>query len=220
MHRQIIDLLSAYHDGELPAAQRAQVEAHLRTCAACWEQLAQLQTLSALLGTYSVEVGATEEFWKRLEPRLPVRKQTASPAPVRPRPQPRQPWLFLPPMGLLFSKAMVQAVMLISLALWGVYSLGLLPTWADHALNVTASLPDFLTKSITLTLASQVVPSMLPALMDYTIGQAPSALSALAGFFAPALLYAIVGGVIAFLYLTWTALWWRELRSAPISNGS
>jgi len=220
MHQQIIDLLSAYHDEELSAAQRAQVEAHLRTCAACREQLAQVQALSTLLTAYSIEVGSTKEFWKRLAPRLPARKRITSPAPARMRQQPRQPWVFLPPLGLLLSRAMVQAVMFVSLAFYGVYSLGLLPAWMDRALNAIVSLPDSLTRSITLTLLPHVLPSPLPSLVDYTIGRTPSALSALAGFVAPSLVYAVVAGVIAFLYLAWTILWWRNLRSAPASNSS
>ena len=36
----------------------------------------------------------------------------------------------------------------------------------------------------------------------------------------PALIYAIVAGIIALLYLAWTALWWRGLRSTPASNGN
>jgi anti-sigma factor RsiW len=219
MHQQIIDLLSAYHDGELSTAQRVQVEAHLRICASCREHLGQLQALSALLTAYPVEVGSTEEFWKRLEPRLPARERIAPLAPARVRQRTRQSWLFIPPLGLLFARAMTQAVIFMSLALYGAYSLGLLPAWVDRGLDATASLPDFLPKSITLTLASQVVPGMLPSLVDYTVGQAPPALSALAGFIAPALIYAVVVGGIAFLYLTWTALWWRELGSVPSSNG-
>jgi hypothetical protein len=220
MHQRIIDLLSAYHDGELSTAQRAQVEAHLQTCAPCREQLAQLQALSSLLAAYSVEVGSTEEFWERLQPRLPARKRITLPTLTRVRQQPRQSWLFLPPLGLLLSKAMVQAVMFISLALYGMYSLGLLPAWVDRTLNVTVSLPDSLTRSITLTLLPHVLPSPLPSLVDYTVGQSPPALSALAELVAPALVYAVVAGVIALLYLTWMALWWWNLRSTPVSNGS
>jgi len=216
MHQQIIDQLPAYHDGELPSAQQAQVETHLRTCAACRERLAQLQALSALLTAYTVEIEATEEFWERLEPRLPTRTQTA---PARVRQQPKRPWLLLPPLGLLLSKTAVQAVMLISLALWGMYSLGLLPVWMDRGLEATTSLPNSLTRSIALTLLTHILPSPLPSLMDYTVSQAPSALSALAGFVAPALVYATVAGIIALLYLTWTALWWRGLHSTPAGNG-
>lgn len=41
--------LEAYHDGELPPAEEAVMEAHLRGCAACAEKLAGLRALDRLL---------------------------------------------------------------------------------------------------------------------------------------------------------------------------
>ena len=40
------NLISAYHDGELPLAQTAELEAHLGDCADCRAELEQLRTLS------------------------------------------------------------------------------------------------------------------------------------------------------------------------------
>lgn len=42
-------LLSAYHDDALDAATRCQVNAHLRTCAACRAELAAYERLGAAL---------------------------------------------------------------------------------------------------------------------------------------------------------------------------
>ncbi|CAN5423385.1 hypothetical protein BH10PLA1_BH10PLA1_14070 [soil metagenome] len=39
--------LQAYHDGELPAGERAAIEQHLPTCAACTAEFAQLRAISA-----------------------------------------------------------------------------------------------------------------------------------------------------------------------------
>ncbi|MDY6893073.1 MAG: anti-sigma factor, partial [Chloroflexota bacterium] len=100
MHQQVTDLIPPYHDGELSAVQRMQVELHLRTCATCREQLAQLKALSALLTATPVEVEATEEFWERLAPRLPAPRPVTSSTPTCVGQRPRQPWLFLPPLGL------------------------------------------------------------------------------------------------------------------------
>jgi anti-sigma factor RsiW len=41
--------LSAYHDGELPNADRARVEAHLRECATCTTELTGIRDASRLL---------------------------------------------------------------------------------------------------------------------------------------------------------------------------
>ena len=41
--------LGAYHDGELPPAQAAEVEQHARQCPACAAELARIRALSAML---------------------------------------------------------------------------------------------------------------------------------------------------------------------------
>ncbi len=43
--------LSAYHDGELPAAGRAELERHLGECPRCAAELEAIRKLSRLLGT-------------------------------------------------------------------------------------------------------------------------------------------------------------------------
>jgi anti-sigma factor RsiW len=67
--RHVDHLLTAYHDGELPVRLRRQVEAHIEACAACRDELAALERLSALLhedllpdaftsaGTFQAQVG-------------------------------------------------------------------------------------------------------------------------------------------------------------------
>ena len=46
---QVIPLLSAFHDGELPSAQRAPVAEHVSSCGDCARRLESLQRLSALV---------------------------------------------------------------------------------------------------------------------------------------------------------------------------
>ena len=41
--------LGAYHDGELPPAQAAEVEEHARRCSACAADLARIRALSQML---------------------------------------------------------------------------------------------------------------------------------------------------------------------------
>lgn len=47
--RQIVELLSGYLDGALPAHERARVDAHLQTCPECTAYLAQLRTTIRVL---------------------------------------------------------------------------------------------------------------------------------------------------------------------------
>lgn len=46
-HEEIKGSLSAYHDGELGPAEAAEVAQHLRSCAGCAADLAELETLSS-----------------------------------------------------------------------------------------------------------------------------------------------------------------------------
>jgi len=48
--REVVELLSDYLEDELPAAQRARVDAHLATCPDCLAYLAQLRTTIGALG--------------------------------------------------------------------------------------------------------------------------------------------------------------------------
>ena len=50
--------LSAFLDGELPAADRAQVEVHLRECAACARELEELAAVDAFARELPVEAPA------------------------------------------------------------------------------------------------------------------------------------------------------------------
>jgi anti-sigma factor RsiW len=49
--------LDAYHDGELDAAERARVEAHLSACSTCAAELAEMRALSARIGA-AAAIGA------------------------------------------------------------------------------------------------------------------------------------------------------------------
>ena len=62
--------LSAYHDGELPAASAAQMEEHLRGCRACGVQLEQLRALSRMLREVKrpgLPQGALERLHRKLD---------------------------------------------------------------------------------------------------------------------------------------------------------
>lgn len=75
-HRAILSSMDAYADGSLPDAQRADVTAHLQTCAECGESLRQIQRLDHVLSDLpAVKPVPFSHFWSRLEPRLPNHAQ-------------------------------------------------------------------------------------------------------------------------------------------------
>jgi len=48
--REVVELLSSYLDDELPASERARVDAHLATCAGCTMVLDELRETIRLTG--------------------------------------------------------------------------------------------------------------------------------------------------------------------------
>ena len=87
--------LGGYRDGELPSGDRARVEAHLRGCARCSQELAALDRLHRAL---TVDVVAPPEgvwtaFWPQVRDRIatevgrsePVRRSLWGPGLARPR---------------------------------------------------------------------------------------------------------------------------------------
>jgi len=92
--------LVAYHDGELDDTRRAQLEAHLSTCALCQRELTALQSLRGVLDVDRLPGGALASqaaFWRKLEPRLPDRAPVTL-SPVR----------WLPGISLLLASGLVQ----------------------------------------------------------------------------------------------------------------
>jgi hypothetical protein len=63
--------LSAYLDGELPAGERAEVEAHLATCAACAARLASLAAVDAAFASLPAE--APDGYFESLPSRVSTR---------------------------------------------------------------------------------------------------------------------------------------------------
>lgn len=71
-HHAILGSLDAYADGSLPDSQRADVAAHLQTCAECGENLRQIHRLDHVLNDLpAIQPVPFSHFWSRLEPRLP-----------------------------------------------------------------------------------------------------------------------------------------------------
>src|SRR3972149_2557969 len=69
--RETQTLLTAFHDGELPAAERVRVEEHLRGCAECRALLADLAR-AGRGGGAGGPIGRPKHGWRRKQPcRLP-----------------------------------------------------------------------------------------------------------------------------------------------------
>jgi len=107
-HEQYADDLALYALGALPAEDRARIEAHLATCAACRLELEQLRGDTALLALSTAGPRPPQRSRQRLldavarEPRVPRLAQT----------QPRRSWW-----GAL-GWAATAAVIIFALSLW------------------------------------------------------------------------------------------------------
>lgn len=120
-HEYYAAWISAYHDGELRDAQRAEMETHLEHCDACQEELATLRALDGLL-RLELHDSTTpahdpplsdQEFARQLVNRLPA------PQPSGFRSSLRTIWRFAP-LSLFAAWALLQAVTWVSgLALIG-----------------------------------------------------------------------------------------------------
>ena len=73
VHKDVEDLLPWYVTGQLEAAEREQVEAHLNVCAACREELEFQRQLEAQIAHLPLDV---EQGWSRMRQR---RRQEARP---------------------------------------------------------------------------------------------------------------------------------------------
>ena len=122
--------LALYYDGELNEIRRAQVQAHLRSCADCQRELAALKALSRVLVVDRLADDALASravFWRKLESRLPERVE-AAPSLLK----------WLPGVGLLLANVLVQFVAVVSVVVMLLASqLGWIAQsidWLDRAL--------------------------------------------------------------------------------------
>ena len=101
-------MLSLYHDGELPSPWKEKLESHLADCFVCAERLERLRCLSGALGEPAdLSVGpAQDRVWQRLR----------NPAPARIWPQPIWSRSVRVPLPLLFAAAALVLVFGVFLA--------------------------------------------------------------------------------------------------------
>ncbi len=139
--------LALYYDGELDARRRAQVQAHLLSCADCGRELAALKALSrALAGDRLAESAlaghSVRLAWQELEPRLPERAETG---PALPH--------WLAGLGLLMANVVVQFIAVVSVGF--MLAAGRLGGIAQSAAGLDRVLSDWLLGGITWLLPAQ-----------------------------------------------------------------
>jgi len=85
--------LSAYLEGELAPAEKAEAERHLAECASCAEVLAELRAIASEAATLPL-LAPSRDLWAGIESRIstPVTHLGAAPSVVRRAP--RRPWQF------------------------------------------------------------------------------------------------------------------------------
>ncbi len=102
MHDSVIDQLSDYVDGELPGDDRARVEAHLASCAACSGEVAALQSLKLAASRLAGRVPG-RDLWGGIEERIGDPQRAAVVTPFRRRFAFTMPQLVAAGIALMFA---------------------------------------------------------------------------------------------------------------------
>jgi predicted anti-sigma-YlaC factor YlaD len=197
MSEHVNDLLNAYFDGELKGRKLQSVQEHLAECDACRAELETLQGLSALLQEApAAEFASHERFVSQVNLRLPERRTN----PTRGRLIEAGWWMV--PVGLLMAWIFVSTAALVSDAVTAASTFGLLDTAGTL---LAAPPPDSAVWSARL--------GQFGLLEGESLRWAETTES-----FTRNVLPQFIWQVsIAFLYLTWIAIWWaRQRRREPV----
>lgn len=110
-------------DGLLPAAERAEVEAHLRACPACRDEATRLSEVVGALNALPREAAAPAVMWARIEDRISGTLPGSGPAEARVLPFPGQ---IEPPRRIALTVPQLAAAAgLVALLSWGVSSIAM-----------------------------------------------------------------------------------------------
>lgn len=131
--RQLGDLLSAYHDGELTERERRLVEEHLRTCAECSDTREDMKKLAALMASLTPVVPSGAWKAKVLE-QLAHSAMPSSPTPPPLPPPPSAAGLAGFPGSWVGKAGLVLALAVPVLAVGAVI-------WASHILPIGPATP-------------------------------------------------------------------------------
>jgi predicted anti-sigma-YlaC factor YlaD len=204
MSDHILELLSAYIDGELHGGQLRKVEAHLDECQSCLEEYYALQALSATLrNAPAPDFPSPERFAADMALRLP-RKQVK---PMR-RPALEVGW-WLAPVGLIATWIFVSTTILVSNVFTAANEFGLLDGATAGLLSGSSSTAYW---SATL--------GQFGILAGETL-QWAELTETFTRITVPQFIWQIS---IALLYLSWMAIWWarhtRQGHGQPLDGGS
>jgi len=197
--------LAAYADGELNRSEANQVKLHIRRCPRCRAELAEMQALSARLQEFALPEGLGKDLWERVEQRLPERRAV-------PQPLPGGFLRWLPPIGLVASNAMLQAVLIVALCLWALSNLGLFD-WPSLPLNwlpAGVQLPSLPIEEAISHLLSWLVAAPLGPGFDSLARTWGMDLSGVFSWLLPSALVFLTFICLALLYLSWLLAYWRQ----------
>ena len=202
--------LAAYAEGELNRGEANQVKLHVHRCPRCRAELAEIQALSARLQEFALPEGLGQDLWERVEQRLPERR-------AAPQPSPGGFLRWLPPIGLVASNAMLQAVLIVALGLWALSNLGLFD-WPSLMLNwlptVVATgrspLPSLSIEEAISHLLSWLVAAPLGPGFDSLARTWGMDLSGVFSWLLPSALVFLTFICLALLYLSWLLAYWRQ----------
>ena len=197
--------LAAYADGELNRSEANQVKLHAHRCPRCRAELAEMQSLSARLQEFALPEGLGQDLWERVGQRLPERRAV-------PQPSPSSFLRWLPPIGLITSSAMLQAVLIVALCLWALSNLGLFD-WPSLPLNwlpAGAQLPSLPIEEAISHLLSWLVAVPLGPGFDTLAWTWGLDLSEVFSWLLPSALVFLTFICLALLYLSWLLAYWRQ----------
>jgi len=196
--------LAAYADGELKGSEVQELERHLHRCPQCQAELAELRALSARLQSFALPEGLGQDLWEQVERRLPERRAVMERAPnglLR----------WLPPIGLIASNAVLQAVMIVALGLWALSSLGLFDwqTLTRTWLPAGVQLPSLPPEEAISYLLSWLVGAPLGPGFNYLVQMWGVDIFDLFSWLIPSALALLAFTALALLYLSWLLAYWK-----------
>ena len=74
-HDEILPRLAGFHDGQLTASERLEIEAHLEQCSECRLRLSEWQVLDRALATLPVPDAPADLHWRTRKALAEARKQ-------------------------------------------------------------------------------------------------------------------------------------------------